>query len=83
MTDKDGNELITQTDAAELRGMSLASINEHVRSGRFRSKVKYGKRLVYKADVVAFEPKTHKAKHTAKAKASAKKAASKKKGGKK
>jgi hypothetical protein len=83
MTDRDGNELITQTDAAELRGMSLASINEHVRSGRFRSKVKYGKRLVYKADVIAFEPKTHKAKHAAKVMPSAKKAASKKKGSKK
>ncbi len=83
MTDKDGNELITQTEAAELRGMSLAAINEHVRSGRFRSEIKYGKRLVYKADVIAFEPKTHKAKHADKAKARTKKAASKKKGGKK
>ncbi len=99
MTDKDGHALITQTAAALLRGMSLASINEHVRSGRFRSQVKYGKRLVYKADVTAFEPKTHKKKHTTKpdgrpakkagkkeaatTASSTKKVVSKKKGGKK
>jgi hypothetical protein len=61
---KKGDEpLITQSEAAELRGMSLAAVNEHVRSGRWRSTIAYGKRLVYRADVVGFEPKTHKAKH--------------------
>lgn len=55
--------LITQSEAAELRSMSLAAVNEHVRSGRWRSIVKYGKRLVYRDDVVGFEPKTHKTKH--------------------
>ena len=63
MTSKNGDELITQTAAAELRGMSLAAVNQHVRSGRWRSELKYGKRLVYRADVVSFEPKTHKSKH--------------------
>jgi hypothetical protein len=83
MTDKEGNELITQSEAAALRGMSLSSINEHVRSGRFRSKVVYEKRLVYKVDVVTFEPKTHKAKHAAKTKQSKKVTSGKRKGTKK
>jgi hypothetical protein len=65
VTDKNGESLITQTEAAELRGMSLAAVNQHVRSGRWRSALKYGKRLVYISDVVGFDPKTHKAKHTA------------------
>ncbi len=60
---KGGKELITQSAAATLRGMSLAAVNEHVRSGRWRSTVFYGKRLVYRVDVVDFEPKTHKTKH--------------------
>ncbi len=64
MTDNNGEELMTQTDAAKLRGMSLAAVNDHVRSGRWRSIVKYGKRLVYRADVIGFTPKTHKMKHT-------------------
>ncbi len=66
MTSKNGDELITQTAAAELRGMSLAAVNQHVRSGRWRSEIKYGKTLVYRADVIGFEPKTHKAKHVSK-----------------
>lgn len=56
-------ELITQSEAAEIRGMSLAAVNEHVRSGRWRSEFRFGKRLVYRVDVESFEPKTHKAKH--------------------
>ena len=61
---KRDEELVTQSEAADIRGMSLAAVNEHVRSGRWRSKTIYGKRLVYRDDVVKFEPKTHKAKHT-------------------
>jgi hypothetical protein len=60
---KDDKELITQSEAADMRSMTLAAVNEHVRSGRWRSAVRYGKRLVYREDVVGFEPKTHKAKH--------------------
>jgi hypothetical protein len=63
MVKKVTEELITQTEAAALRRMSLAAVNEHVRNGRWRSELKYGKRLVYREDVVAFDPKTHKAKH--------------------
>ena len=60
---KRNDELITQSEAAAIRGMSLAAVNEHVRAGRWRSEVRYGKRLVYRRDVESFEPKTHKAKH--------------------
>lgn len=63
LVDKTDKELITQTEAAELRGMSLAAVNQHVRSGRWRSELKYGKRLVYRFDVLSFEPQTHKTKH--------------------
>lgn len=66
MTDKDGRELITQSEAAMLRGVTLASINELVRAGRLNHADIYGKRLVYRDEVLAFEPKTHKAKWTKK-----------------
>jgi hypothetical protein len=51
-------EWITQTAAAELRGMSLAAINMLVKRGRVRSKEVYGKILVSRADVLAYEPLT-------------------------
>ncbi len=49
------SDLITQTEAAELRGVSLASISELVKRGRLRSKEVFGKRLVYRSEVLAFE----------------------------
>jgi excisionase family DNA binding protein len=82
MTDKDGRELITQSEAAKLRGVTLASINELVRAGRLRFFKAYGKRLVYRDEVLAFEPKTHKAKwskQAAKARAKSKKSSKAKK----
>lgn len=48
-------DLITQTEAASLRGVSLASINELIKRGRLRIKEVFGKRLVYKSEVLAFE----------------------------
>jgi hypothetical protein len=60
---RDNDELITQTAAAQLRGMTLAAVNEHVRSGNWRSEIRYGKRLVVRADVVNWKPMTHKKKH--------------------
>ena len=55
------DELITQTDAAKLRATSPQAINELVRRGRLRSVERYGRQLVYRSEVLAFEPKTHKA----------------------
>lgn len=54
------DELITQSEAAELKAMSLAAVNELVRRGRWRSELVYGKRLVYRVDVEAYEPKPRK-----------------------
>jgi len=51
----DMDDLITQTEAAKLRGISLPSINELVRRGRLRSKEMFGKTLVYRSEVVGFE----------------------------
>jgi hypothetical protein len=48
-------DLITQSEAAELSGRSLASINNLVRRGRLRSKEVFGKKLVYRSEVLAFE----------------------------
>jgi hypothetical protein len=49
---------ITQKAAAELRDMSLQAINALVSRGRIRSKLVYGKTLVHRGDVLAYEPKT-------------------------
>lgn len=51
-------EWITQTKAAEMRDMSLAAINMLVRRKRVRSKEVYGKVLVHRGDIAAYEPKT-------------------------
>lgn len=47
---------ITQLEAAELRKVTLQVVNNWVRRGRVRSKEKYGKVLVSRADVLAYEP---------------------------
>ncbi len=49
------DDLITQSEAAKLRGVSLPSINELVRRGRLRSKEVFGKTLVYRTEVLGFE----------------------------
>jgi excisionase family DNA binding protein len=49
------DDLITQSEAAKLRGVSLPSINELVRRGRLRTKEVLGKKLVYRSEVLAFE----------------------------
>jgi hypothetical protein len=52
----DSDELITQAEAARIRKVSLPSINELVRRGRLRSVERYGKKLVYRSEVLGFEP---------------------------
>ncbi len=49
-------DLITQTEAAELRGASLRSINNLIRRGKLRSVEHFGKNLVYRSEVLAYEP---------------------------
>jgi hypothetical protein len=48
-------DLITQSEAADMMGKSLPAVNELVRRGRLRSVEKYGKRLVSRSDAESFE----------------------------
>jgi predicted HTH domain antitoxin len=52
----ESQEWITQTRAAELKDMTLKAINALVLRKRIRSKEVYGKTLVSRADVLAYEP---------------------------
>lgn len=52
------DDLISQADAAELRGVSRASINELVKRGRLRSVDIAGKVFLYRSEVKAFEPQS-------------------------
>jgi excisionase family DNA binding protein len=58
MTRKGSSEedLITISEAAEIRGASVSAISHLVRRGRLRSVERFGKTLVYRSDVQAFEP---------------------------
>ena len=47
---------ITQTEAAELRGLSVQVVHNWVRRGRVRTTERYGKTLVSRADVLAYNP---------------------------
>ena len=51
----DINDLITQAEAAKLRGVALSSIDSLVSRGRLRYVEMFGKRLVYRSEVLAFE----------------------------
>jgi hypothetical protein len=51
-----GDDLITLSAAAELRGTSISAVSHLVRRGRLRSVERYGKTLVYKSEVSTFEP---------------------------
>lgn len=50
------DDLITQSEAAELRGSNVPAINELVRRGRLRSLKRFGKTLVYRSEVLAYKP---------------------------
>ena len=49
-------DLITQVEAAELRGLDLQVVNNWVRRGRIRSFERYGKTLVSRSEVLSYEP---------------------------
>lgn len=49
------DDLITQKQAAELRDVSVAAISALVHRGRLRSVERFGKLLVYRSEVLAFE----------------------------
>jgi hypothetical protein len=50
------DDWITQSEAAELRGVSVSAISQLIRRGRLGTEERYGKLLVSRADVLAFEP---------------------------
>ncbi len=50
-------EWISQAEAARLRGVSRQAIARLVARGRVRSEIIAGRRVVCRADVVAFEPR--------------------------
>jgi excisionase family DNA binding protein len=52
----DLDDLISQADAAELRGVSRASINELVKRGRLKTVEIGGKIFLYRSEVETFEP---------------------------
>jgi excisionase family DNA binding protein len=49
------DDLITVTEAAQLRGVSRAAIHELVQRGRLRSEKMFGRVLLYRSEVEAFE----------------------------
>jgi hypothetical protein len=50
------DDWITQTEAANLRGVTVAAITQLVRRGRLRTVERYGRALVSLSEVQAFEP---------------------------
>jgi hypothetical protein len=58
ITGTDG--LITQTEAARLKGTTLSVVNQWVRRGRVRSVDLFGRKLVYREDVLAYNPEDNK-----------------------
>ena len=51
------SDLISQTEAARLRGVSRAAISDLVQRGRLRAVEIGGRRLVFRSDVESFESK--------------------------
>ncbi|MCP9496903.1 MAG: helix-turn-helix domain-containing protein [Pyrinomonadaceae bacterium MAG19_C2-C3] len=51
----DLDDLITQAEAARLRGVTRSAIQGLVQRGRLRSVEKFGRQLVYRSEVTAFE----------------------------
>ena len=49
------DDLITLQEAAEIRGRTTAALSELVRRGRLRSFEKFGRKLVSRREVEAFE----------------------------
>lgn len=50
------DDLISQAEAAEIRGVTRASINELVKRGRLRSVGIAGRTFLYRSEVESFEP---------------------------
>jgi hypothetical protein len=66
MPKKTPDDLITQSEAAKLRKVSVSAINELIKRGRITPHEVVGKIVVSRSEVLAFEPKTHKKRATKK-----------------
>ena len=53
----DTSDLITQKEAAELRGVTQAAIGDLIKRGRLRTPEMFGKMLVCRSEVEGFERK--------------------------
>lgn len=51
----DLSDLVTVTEAAQLRGVSRSAIHELIQRGRLRSKKMFGRVLLSKSEVKSFE----------------------------
>jgi excisionase family DNA binding protein len=51
----DVSGLITQTEAATLRGVSRAAIRTLIQRGRLNAVEVFGRKMVYRSEVLAFE----------------------------
>lgn len=51
----DIGDLITVTEAAQLRGVSRAAMHELIQRGRLRAEKMFGRVLLYRSEVEAFE----------------------------
>jgi hypothetical protein len=49
-------DLVTQAEAAEIRGVSRAAITDLVKRGRLRTVELFGKKLVYRSEIENFAP---------------------------
>lgn len=49
------SDYVTVTEAAQLRGVSRAAIHELIQRGRLKSEKMFGRVLLYRSEVEAFE----------------------------
>lgn len=60
-TEEDSMEgYVTQAEAAAQKEVDLPVLNAWVRRGRVRSKLVFGRRVVYLPDVMAYDPSANK-----------------------
>lgn len=52
----DMSDLITLSEAADLRGTSVSAVSQLVRRGRLPAVEIFGKKLVRRSDVLSYEP---------------------------
>jgi hypothetical protein len=59
-TDTEPDDLLTQMDAATLRGVELSAVNQWVRRGRVGKYIRFGRTLVSRAEILAYDPEANK-----------------------